>query len=100
MNRKTNRLALIAGSVVLLAAGAAGAHHSRVAFDEAKTVEITGVVQRVAWRNPHIAINVEVDEAGGESVLWKIEGLPPSELNTHGLSRGSHGGDISVMGEI
>ena len=80
----------------LIGAGPTFAHHSRVAFDEEKLVTISGEVSRVAWRNPHIAINVEVSDGSGGTELWKIEGLPPSQLDKIGLSRRS----VSVGDQI
>ena len=83
-------------SISLALASNVFAHHSRVAFDESKLVTISGEVSRVAWRNPHVAINVEVPDGSGGTELWKIEGLPPSQLDQDGLSRRS----ISVGDQI
>lgn len=73
----------------LAGVGGVEAHHSRVAFDETKIVTVTGEVTRFVWRNPHIAINMEVVGDTGEKELWKIEGLPPPLLAKQGLTRQS-----------
>ena len=82
--------------LLLLSTSVAYSHHSRVAFDVAETVEITGEVTRFAWRNPHVAIVVEVEGADGSTESWSIEGLPIAEMNDGGLNRD----DISVGDKI
>jgi hypothetical protein len=49
-------------------------HHSTTAiYDSSKTVEITGVVQKIHWRNPHGQILLGVRDASGKTVQWEIE---------------------------
>ena len=43
---------------------AALSHHSRAEFSD-ETVEIAGVLTEVIWRNPHIALQLEVRSEGG-----------------------------------
>lgn len=75
------------------------AHHSAVAFDQAKTVTVSGNVTRFVWRNPHMAINMEVDNDAGEKVLWKIEGPGTTVLSRQGFNRASinQGDTITVV---
>ena len=89
MIRKYFRHIAVSAACALLGAQVVHAHHSRIAFDEGKLVSISGEVTRMAWRNPHVAINVEVTNDSGERVLWKIEGLPPSQIDKRGLNRQS-----------
>ena len=65
----------------------AHAHHSGVAFDTNKTVTVTGEITRFIWRNPHMAINMNVTGADGETVLWKIEGPGTTALSRKGLNK-------------
>jgi len=65
----------------------ATAHHSAVAFDQSKTITVTGSVTRFVWRNPHMAINMEVVNARGETELWKIEGPGTTVLGQRGFSK-------------
>lgn len=52
----------------------ATAHHSTAAiYDSSKTVEITGVVNAIHWRNPHGQILLNVRDASGKTVQWEIE---------------------------
>lgn len=80
---------LIALATLLIFAclNSAHAHHSGVAFDTQKTVTVTGTITRFIWRNPHMAINMDVTNAGGETVLWKIEGPGTSILSRKGLNK-------------
>ena len=51
----------------------AQAHHSEAAFDTQTVVAFEGLVRRFAWRNPHVYIQVETQDAEGRSVDWEIE---------------------------
>jgi len=73
--------------VLLALGGGATAHHSAVAFDQSKTITVTGSVTRFVWRNPHMAINMEVRNAGGVTELWKIEGPGTTVLGQRGFSK-------------
>jgi hypothetical protein len=70
------------------------AHHSLSGqFDTSKTVELTGVVSRVEWVNPHTYIHVEVKQADGKAVTWRIESLPVAMMRKAGVSKGDMAGD-------
>ena len=50
------------------------AHHSSAPFyDDTKSVEVIGVVQRFVFRNPHSFLYVEAPGENGETVEWEIE---------------------------
>ncbi|MDP6994084.1 MAG: DUF6152 family protein, partial [Woeseiaceae bacterium] len=99
MNRITLRVLSIATAGLLALSGAAVAHHSAVAFDKERTVEVTGEVTRFVWRNPHMAINMEVTNDSGETELWKIEGPGTTVLSRQGFNRSSinNGDRITVV---
>src|SRR5262245_2404376 len=65
------------------------AHHSFAAeFDGTKRVELTGVVTKVEWTNPHVWFYVNVkDEATGKLVNWGAEMGSPNALNRNGWTR-------------
>lgn len=77
----------------------AAAHHSAVAFDQDQTVTVSGTVTRFVWRNPHMAINMEVTDSSGDTVLWKLEGPGTTVLSRQGFNRQSinNGDDITVV---
>lgn len=57
-------------AVLLLAAGAAMAHHSAAMFDSQKQVELQGTVKDFLWINPHCFIQLTVK---GTNESWMIE---------------------------
>ena len=65
------------------------AHHSFAAeFDGTKRVEMTGVVTKIEWTNPHVwfYVNVE-DKATGKLVNWAAEMGSPNSLMRTGWTR-------------
>jgi len=49
-----------------------GAHHSGSEYAQT-TVEIEGVLQEVAWQNPHVHFFVRAKDEKGNLVTWDIE---------------------------
>ena len=67
----------------------AHAHHSQAGiFDSRKTIEITGVVKSVSWRNPHGQILLSVRDEKGVETIWDAE--------TASISQGLQQGDLVV----
>ena len=46
----------------------ASAHHSNIAFDTKKVIEVRGNLVRYEWRNPHVYLTIEKDDA-----QWLVE---------------------------
>jgi hypothetical protein len=65
-----------------------GAHHSFAAeFDAKQKVNLTGVVTKVEWTNPHVWFWVNVkDDKTGEVVNWGAEMGSPNALQRTGWS--------------
>ena len=62
--------------------GEALAHHSPfIFFDPSTTIEATGTVTRVHWRNPHVTFTVESEDAS-----WEIEANSVSILRRMDLT--------------
>ena len=79
---------LVAG--VLISAAPLFAHHGRGAtYDMKKQVTLKGVVTEVAWRNPHVAIYMDVKDADGKVVNWAFENSNVSTLARQGYNRNS-----------
>jgi hypothetical protein len=75
---------------LLLAAGAARAHHSAPVFykvDERAT--ISGTVTEFRFSNPHAILKFEVVAADGEKQQWTAETTSPSILRRRGWSQES-----------
>jgi hypothetical protein len=82
----TLRLAI----AMLLATGAAWAHHSFAAeFDANKHVTLRGRVTQVEWINPHVWIHMDVKGPDGTVVNWMVEGGPPNALLRMGWTKNS-----------
>jgi hypothetical protein len=76
--------------VLVAVTGAARAHHSQVGiFDSNETVEVTGVVKSVSWRNPHGQIILEAPDATGKVVEWDVETASISVLRNRGVEASS-----------
>ena len=83
-----SRLAVLL--VLVAIAGLARAHHSQVGiFDSSETVEVTGVIKSVSWRNPHGQIILEAPDASGKVVEWDVETASISILRNRGVEASS-----------
>lgn len=65
---------IVAGLSLMGAAVPLLAHHSFAAeYDVNKPVNITGVVTKVEWMNPHARFYVDVKDADGKVTNWNFE---------------------------
>ncbi len=88
---------LISSSLPLLA------HHSFAAeYDSKKTITVHGIVQKVAWVNPHAYVWVDVKDETGKVVTYAFESLSPNALMRGGWSRTSLkvGDEVTVDGYL
>jgi hypothetical protein len=82
--------AITTACTLLLMASAAVAHHSFAAeYDSNKTVTVKGVVQKVAWVNPHAYVFIDVKDENGKVTTWAFESLSPNALARQGWTRNS-----------
>ena len=49
------------------------AHHSHAMFDLTKEVTLTGTINKVAFRNPHVMVFLDVKGPDGQMVSWTVE---------------------------
>ncbi len=75
------------------------AHHSGIGFDRTKTTVVTGEITRFVWRNPHLAIVIDVKNESGETEEWKIEGPGTTVLTRQGFTKAAlnNGDRITVV---
>ena len=70
--------------------GVGDAHHSQAGiFDSKKTIEVTGVVKSVSWRNPHGQILLSVKDGKGKETVWDAETASISILRNRGVDGSS-----------
>lgn len=81
MSRIRTSAALLA--LALAMAAPVAAHHSAAMFDDAKVVELKGTVKELQWANPHIWLQIIVDEKGRKTE-WSLEGGSPNSLSRQG----------------
>lgn len=95
-------LSVAIGCVAWLASGLpAHAHHSGAAeFDSNKKIELTGVVTKVEWTNPHAHFYMDVKDSTGNVTNWNLELASPNVLIRNGWKRNSikPGDMVSVTG--
>ena len=64
------------------------AHHSVSGqFDSTTPFELTGVITRIDWINPHTYIYLEVTGDDGSKETWRLETAPTAMLRKAGLTR-------------
>ena len=70
--------------VLWLANHGALAHHSATMFDDTKVKELSGTIKEFQWKNPHIWIQIFVQNPAGAKEEWSIEGGGPNSLSRQG----------------
>jgi hypothetical protein len=64
------------------------AHHGRgTTYDTSRKIELKGTVTEVMWRNPHIAIFLDVRGADGQVTKWVVEHSNISQLARLGYGK-------------
>jgi hypothetical protein len=83
MNRAVIALLGIASIAVPLFA-----HHGRGAtYDDKKIITASAVITEVAWRNPHVAIYMDIKDENGKVTNWGMESQNVSSLTRLGFFR-------------
>ena len=95
--------AITLGLLVLLTSSSAFAHHAfAVEFDATKCSDITGVLTKVAYENPHSYVWVDVKNAAGKVVPMTFQLSSTSNLKRGGATfaalNGSVNKEVTVRG--
>lgn len=75
--------AAFVAAIVLFGGRALVAHHSGAMFDDGRVIELQGTIKEMQWANPHIWIQLIVDQNGVKKE-WSIEGGSPNTLSRNG----------------
>ncbi len=76
-------------------------HHSFAAeFNSDDHIELTGVVTKIEWMNPHTFFYIDVETEDGDYENWALEIGSPNGLMRRGWTRNSMqiGDEVSVTG--
>lgn len=80
------------------------AHHSfNAQYDSNKPVELTGMVTKVEWQNPHVYLFIDVLNEDYEYEQWALEmGAPAVLTRTQGWTRSTLqvGDEVRVEGRL
>jgi hypothetical protein len=77
------------------------AHHSFAAeFDANSPINLTGVVTKIEWMNPHVWFYLDVKDKAGNVISWGMEMGSPNALARNGWTRKSMtvGDTVTVEG--
>jgi hypothetical protein len=70
------------------AAAPAFAHHGfSVEFDGTKCMNLKGTLTSIDWENPHSYVHLDVKDANGKTVSWRLEMITPLALKRNGTTR-------------
>jgi Family of unknown function (DUF6152) len=91
-------------SLVFLALGwlamlPASAHHSYAAYEQRRTVTLTGTITSFEWKNPHVVIVLSAPSHGGHEETWSIGTSSPGILARFGWTHSSvkMGDSVTVL---
>jgi hypothetical protein len=94
--------AVLASTLLAVAAPPdAGAHHAASGlYDRDGSITVTGRVESVFWRNPHVRFALAVPDEDGNERLWDIEAGSVNSLERMGVSEDvlTPGGIVAVTG--
>ena len=80
--------AVMAVLMLLGSAASTPAHHSfSVVFDREKCMDLHGTLTSVDWENPHAWLRVDIPDANGQVVEWRLEMITPNALARNGSPR-------------
>ena len=66
---------------------ASSRHGISAKFDTRESVEITGLIEEVTWRNPHVLFTPTVTNDDGEEALWSAGTLSMAMMRKNTIDR-------------
>lgn len=89
-------ITVIAGAACAFGS-AAFAHHSFAMFDNSKKIDVKGTVKEIQWTNPHVWLEMVVDE-NGQQKTYDFEGGAVAVLKRFGWTKDTvKAGDTIVL---
>jgi hypothetical protein len=74
--------------LLLISTSPLAAHHSvKSEFDSSRAMSITGMITRIEWTNPHVWIYLNVKDADGRTVPWRVELAATGALTRAGFEK-------------
>ena len=83
------KMRVLTGFVAATISVGALAHHSSAMFDKELVRQEMVVVREFQWTNPHVWIQVYIENDAGEKEEWSIEGGGPNSLFRAGWRKSS-----------
>jgi len=77
---------VMALAICAAVSGAAGAHHSFAMFDNTKKIDVKGTVKEIQWTNPHVWLEMVVNE-NGQQKTYDFEGGAVAVLKKFGWTK-------------
>lgn len=88
MRRLGDLVIAAAAATVLALAVPVLAHHTVAGvYDPDHRATLTGVVNDVEWKQPHVIVHMDVKDEGRKVVAWEVETQAPLVLRSHGLQQ-------------
>ena len=78
--------AAVASGLLLSVVPLAAHHAAQAQYDKDNQREITGVMKRVQWINPHVRWILDVTNDDGTVTSWEISGSGPGGYRQNGIS--------------
>jgi hypothetical protein len=64
------------------------AHHGfDTEYDQSKKLQMTGVVTKVSWENPHMRVYIDVTDKDGTVTNWNVELTSPNNIRRQGWGK-------------
>src|SRR5258706_3001618 len=80
------RLIAAAAAFAVTTGTLASAHHSvEGAFEPGKRIQLTGVISKVQWTNPHIYVYLDIKD-GTNVTTWELETIPTAAMRRAGVT--------------
>ena len=78
------------------------AHHGAASYDISKMTTLKGAVTSIQWINPHVEVDIEVNNSTGGPEKYIIEAVSPLGLSRNGWTKEllKPGDQITVTGNL